>query len=285
MRTHLASLVFLVFSVFLVAFIALPALPARAAVDKNSAALVTELVTTSLDKEQRFEVLSSSDVRRQLEIEANKATLGCDADSSSCLAEIAGAMGAQLVVYGKLGTLDDVVILTLNLFDSAQAKAVGRVALKEKSLSALSDRVDGGVKELIAPFTAKLATSPDGAGGAGAARMKLLVLDIEPPDTGGTSGSAAAGASAAPSEPMSALFWGGVGGLAGGAVVGVVGALFLVFADGANKVAKGPGVDAIEADAAYDERDTFGALGLGGVGVGVVVLGAGAVMLGLSLTE
>ena len=283
MRTHLASLVFLVL-VFLVAFIALPALPARAAVDKNSAALVTELVTTSLDKEQRFEVLSSSDVRRQLEIEANKATLGCDADSSSCLAEIAGAMGAQLVVYGKLGTLDDVVILTLNLFDSAQAKAVGRVALKEKSLSALSDRVDGGVKELIAPFTAKLAASPDGAGGAGG-RVKLLVLDIEPPDTGGTSGSAAAGASAAPSEPMSALFWGGVGGLAGGAVVGVVGALFLVFADGANKVAKGPGVDAIEADAAYDERDTFGALGLGGVGVGVVVLGAGAVMLGLSLTE
>lgn len=250
---------------------------ASAAVDKNSAALVTELVTTSLDKEQRFDVLSSGDVRRQLEVEANRATLGCDANSSSCLAEIAGAMGAQLVVYGKLGTLDDVVILTLNLFDSSQSRAVGRVALKEKSLSALSDRVDGGVKELIAPFTAKLAT--DGA------RVKLLVLDIEPPDTAGASATGGGDGAGTPSEPMSALFWGGVGGLAGGAVVGVVGAVFLVLAGGANQAAKDDGVNAIEADAAYDDRDTLGAVGVGGVGVGVVVLGAGAVMLGLSFTE
>lgn len=45
---------------------------ARAAVDKNSAALITDLVTTSLDKEQRFEVLS---VRP--DVAAAKQVVGC----------------------------------------------------------------------------------------------------------------------------------------------------------------------------------------------------------------
>lgn len=255
------------------------AAPARAAVDKNSASLVTELVTTSLGREPRFEVLSSTDVRRQLEIEANRETLGCDADSSSCLAEIAGAMGAHLVVYGKLGTLDDVVILTLNLFDSSQAKAVGRVALKEKSLSALVDRVDAGVSELIAPFTAKLPA--DG-------KMKLLVLDIEPPAAGDTAVGASSGGGSAPPASggeLSAMFWGGVGGLAGGVAVGGLGLWAYTMASSAHEATKDEGLNAVEADARYDERDTFSALAVAGIGLGVVALGAGAVMLGLSLTE
>lgn len=246
--------------------------PARAEVDKNAAALITELVTTSLGKEARFDVLSSGDVRRQLEVEANRAVLGCDATSTSCLAEIAGAMGAQLVVYGKLGTLDDVVILTLNLFDSASARAVGRVAVKEKSLAALGDRVEPAVLELIAPFTAKMAA--DG-------KMKLLVLDLEPPEPPALPEAAAA----APAEPMSALFWSGIGGLAGGAVVGGIGVVLLVLAEQKNVNAKDPEVDAIAADGLYDERDALGGPALASLALGIGVIATGGVLLGLSFTE
>ena len=155
--------------------------PAAAVVDDNSAALVTDLVTAALAKEQGFEVLSSGDVRRQLELEANKQMLGCDANASSCLAEIAGAMGAQLVVYGKLGQLDDVVVLTLNLFDSTQGRAAGRVAMREPSLNALSAKVDGAVHELVAPFVAR-------TGGAGATTKLLVATD--PCETAGEDAAA-----------------------------------------------------------------------------------------------
>jgi hypothetical protein len=120
------------------------------AVDNNAAGLVTELVTTSLSHEPRFNVLASGDVRRQLELEANRAAIGCD-EQASCLAEIAGALGAKLVVYGKLETLDDLVVLTLNLFDSSASQAAGRVAVRASSLKDLAEKVDGAVAELIKP--------------------------------------------------------------------------------------------------------------------------------------
>jgi hypothetical protein len=249
------------------ALVALSVVGAAPVVTVNEAGLVTELVTAALGAEPRFEVLSSADVRRQLEIEADRRTLGCDENAQSCLAEIAGAMGAQLVVYGKLGALGDVIILTLNLFDSSQGKAVGRTVVKEPSLAKVSERVDGAVKELIAPYLAKL-----GADG----KAKLLVLDVEAPK------GAPEGAPAPPPEPvgsgppMLTLVGGGI------AVVGVLSLVGGGGALGVAALADGEADDVtlseVKANDAYDRRDLFGTIGAGGLTFGAVAALAGVAL-------
>ncbi|MDP2340483.1 MAG: hypothetical protein Q8O67_05980 [Deltaproteobacteria bacterium] len=242
---------------------------ARAAVDENSASLVTELVTAALGKEQGFEVLSSADVRRQLELEADKQSLGCDANASSCLAEIAGAMGAQLVVYGKLGELDDVVILTLNLFDSAQGRAAGRVAMREPNLKALSNKVDAAVAELVAPSVTKLVAGTT---------TKLLVLDIEAPKKV----AVVVVDPVPPPEPGDPLFSSGLVGVIGGVVVAGAGGVLTALAYASGADADDPKHDAIRANELYDQRDTFGVIGLATLAVGGAVVVVGGGLLGVA---
>lgn len=241
---------------------------AHAAVDENSAGLVTDLVTAALAKEPAFEVVSSADVRRQLELEAEKQASGCDANDA-CLAEIAGAMGAKLVVYGKLGSLDDVVVLTLNLFDSSQGRAAGRVVVREPSLKAISDKVDGAVHELVAPFVKD----------AGGARTKLLVLDVEAPKRLDGAGPVVVD-DEAPGDP---LFTGGLVGVVGGAVTGVVGAGLYGVAVLIDGDADNPDHDAVRANELYDQRDVVGKVGLGVGAVGALALVVGAGLLGVAV--
>ncbi|MDP2342802.1 MAG: hypothetical protein Q8O67_17735 [Deltaproteobacteria bacterium] len=246
---------------------------ASAAVDENSATLLTELVANALGTEARLEVVSSADLRRQLEVEANKQSLGCDASATSCLAEIAGAMGAQVVVYGKLGALSDgdkgdVVILTLNLFDSTQGRAVGRIALRDVSLAGLGAQVDDGVARLVAPFVLAL---PEGT------RAKLLVLDIEPPKK--------SEASVVVVEPVAAtppLFIAGVSGVVGGVVVAGLGVgLYFVAAD-RDRVGDDPTSDAIKSKDAYDARDRFGAASVIALALGGAAAVAGGIAVGFA---
>ncbi len=236
---------------------------AQAAVDARSATVLTELVTTALSHEPRLQVVSSADLRRQLEAEAERQTVGCDAESASCLAEIAGAMGAQLVVHGNIGVLagtqGDVVILTLNVFDSSQGRAVGRIALQDVSLAGLSTKVERGVQQLVAPLLHSL--------GEGKA-ARLLVMDIRPPQRN---------AAVVDEAPSSGLF--GWSSLAGGGVGLLGGVVLLVVAAEADRSADNPDLDAIEANDAYDRRDWLlissaiaGAIGAAALTVGGIVV-------------
>lgn len=261
-------------SAVVIAALAGPA--ARAAVDDNAASVVTELVTTALGKDPRLEVLSSADVRRQLELEANKQAVGCDDRGASCLAEVAGAMGAQLVVSGQLGQLDDVIILTLNLFDSAQGRAVGRVAVQETSLKALSARVDGAVQELTAPFVQKLAPG---------ATTRVLVLDIAAPKGESSSSSPSPVGATVEGPPPDPVFIGGLAGLGVGVIVAGIGAALYAVAVDVDGQADDPGTDAVAAAALYDERDAWAGAGLTALGVGGAVAVAGGVLVGLAVSE
>jgi hypothetical protein len=61
---------------------------------------VAGLIPVELAPVTSFDVLSTADVQQMVELEAEKAAMGC-ADNS-CLAELAGALGADLVVYGDV---------------------------------------------------------------------------------------------------------------------------------------------------------------------------------------
>jgi hypothetical protein len=127
-------------------------------IESDTAQTITDLITTELGTHSEFDTLSGEDIRRLMTLEGEKAAIGCDTDQS-CLAELAGAMGARFVVYGRLSTLGKVMVLQLNLFDAMSASAVGRVVLKARDLETFADTLDKSVNELIAPLLAQLNAS------------------------------------------------------------------------------------------------------------------------------
>lgn len=100
-----------------------------------------------------LEVLTGGDVRRLLELEATKMKAGCD---DSCLAEIAGAMGARYVLSAQLSRLSELHVLQLTLFDADEVRAVSRTSIREEGARALLEAVPAG----LAPVNAALGGAP-----------------------------------------------------------------------------------------------------------------------------
>lgn len=122
---------------------------AAAGLDAATVENITGLSAVILADDRRLDVLSGADVKRMAELEGEKQALGCTNDAS-CLAEVAGAMGAGLVVYGNGGKLGTLLNINLNLFDAAQARSVGRVAVQAKSLEELPEKLRPALAQLVA---------------------------------------------------------------------------------------------------------------------------------------
>lgn len=151
-----------------VAILSLLAIPADA-VTADEGRLLGNLLTATLGKDKRVEVVSAGEVRRALEFEGQRQELGCSTES--CLAEIAGALGADLVVFGDVGRLDDRVVLSLNLFDAKNGTTVGRAIADAESVGALRAHLDAAAHELLSGFlSTRRETAP---------RAKIVVLDLQ----------------------------------------------------------------------------------------------------------
>lgn len=132
--------------------------PASEVVDKPTLNTIASLMLVELSKNPGLDVISASDVKRLAELEGEKQQMGC-ADSS-CLAELAGAMGARYVVFGDVGRLGSLILLNLNLFDSSTATAVQRTTVQASGVEDLPQKLGPGVRALVAPlFGAKTATT------------------------------------------------------------------------------------------------------------------------------
>ena len=123
--------------------------PTGDVVDASTREAVASLVSIELAKYRGVDVVASSDVKKMAALEAEKQTMGCD-DAGACLAELAGAMGARFVVFGDTAKLGTLTVVNLSLFDSQQARAVGRVSIQVKGLEELPDRIGPAVRELAA---------------------------------------------------------------------------------------------------------------------------------------
>jgi hypothetical protein len=180
---------------------------AQGAGDAQTATTLTSLVTAELSNDARFDVLSSADVRQVVAFEAEKQALGCT-DDSSCLAEVAGAMGARYVVYGQLGRLGSIGVLTLNLFDSDKAQAISRSVVQAPDVEQFATKLPAAVASLVADVAV-----------AEGAQAKLLVLDVAP--------TAPADAGEPPPAVTASEGSGGLGVwfLVGGGAAGALGAL------------------------------------------------------------
>src|SRR5690606_26161542 len=102
-------------------------LKATEALAPSSRAL-TQVVAEQASRSSGYEIVSTEEIRAALEREAEMQLLGCD--DSGCLAEIAGALDAELLVSGVLEqTPDGAPVVTLSLLNTRALVTVNRVAL------------------------------------------------------------------------------------------------------------------------------------------------------------
>lgn len=117
-------------------------------VSEQEVKILNALVVQALSRHRDLAVLSSADIRQMVDLAAEQQTVGCD--TTSCLAEVAGAMGAAYVVYGQAGRLGDVIVVQLNLFDSATGVAVGREKVETSDMGGLPKLIEPAVDRLVA---------------------------------------------------------------------------------------------------------------------------------------
>lgn len=142
----------------------------RAEVSEGTAKTVDALVALSAgEAAPSYEVVSSADMRRMMDLEAARETADCT-DGESCMAEIAAALGAERVLFGTVGKLGDTTVITLDLFDAAENRAIGRRSIQSADMNTLPAAIRTGVSALLGTTV----VSPQDEATASGARPALL---------------------------------------------------------------------------------------------------------------
>lgn len=246
-------------------------------VDSGTVKTVQGLLVDTIAAQKTYDVLSGNDIRRVLEAEANKALLGCSDDS--CMAEVAGAMGAERVVYGSLGKLGDMYVVQLALFDSTEVKVLRRANIKEPELTQIPDRLPALVTRLLkVNSTSSVAAD-------------VSTISPDDPALGGANPDAKTDtAGNAISWPRMALLSAGGLGIAAGLGLGAMAVFigYLPLQQSLQDIAEAEadndldGAATAQDDADQQSSDLFL---FGGLGAGVVLLGVVGVVAGFIWSE
>ncbi|MFL5322074.1 MAG: hypothetical protein ACJ790_20600 [Myxococcaceae bacterium] len=97
-----------------------------AGIDPGTVTAITESLGAEIDRRGYFKSVTSKDVQTLLGVERQKQLVGCNDASSSCLSELAGALGAPYVLSGSVSKLGSAIQLTLQMLDVGKAQTVAR---------------------------------------------------------------------------------------------------------------------------------------------------------------
>lgn len=100
------------------------------------AAAFSYLLVAAADGVDRFRVISSKDITAVLGLERQRQLLGCSEDSS-CMTEIASALGAEFLLVASVGKVGENYLVSTRLMDTRSARAVGRGSAQVTEPSAL----------------------------------------------------------------------------------------------------------------------------------------------------
>jgi hypothetical protein len=158
-------------------------------VGKELAALISDTILQETHKLDGPRVIGMNEVQEILGLEAQKQMLGCN--ESSCMAELAGALGAEKVLTGWVGKVGESWLINLTVIDSRTTQVEAQA----------TERVTGGRGEefldLVGPMVEKL--FPDLAVANGQtrgvaptvkARARLMAPSANPLYAWGTGGAA-----------------------------------------------------------------------------------------------
>jgi hypothetical protein len=92
-------------------------------VDPLLATVLEDSLLTELRKMARSSVIGMKEIKEMLDLEAEKQSLGCAADAASCLAEVADAIGVDVLVLGSVAVVGGETVVGLRRLEQASASA------------------------------------------------------------------------------------------------------------------------------------------------------------------
>ena len=117
-------------------------------VEKGVTNLLVELIMSEVGKTGRFEVIGQKDIDKMLFWETNKQLKNCT--ESSCMMQIAGAMGAEYYVESSIGTVGDNYVISMKLIETMKVEIKGRsIRTIVKDENRLIKEVKEMVKEVL----------------------------------------------------------------------------------------------------------------------------------------
>lgn len=96
----------------------------RRGVDPVIARVVEEFLANETSRLAVFQVIGRDDIQRMFDHEQQKQMVGCDEDS--CLAEIGGALGVDLLLAGSMDTVGETTLISLKLINIRTAEVTRR---------------------------------------------------------------------------------------------------------------------------------------------------------------
>lgn len=141
----------------------------------RTARIVADNLVAELRKLNGVSVVGMSEVRSMLAAEADRQSVGCT-EGVSCLAEIADALGADILIAGRIGVLEGVSVLSIRRIDQARAQVVGTVEdrLQGTSGTELLAAIGPAVEKLFPEVAVKAGTE------RGVPKERALVLNPPP---------------------------------------------------------------------------------------------------------
>lgn len=154
--------------------------PTSSSVDEDTKKAIASVIVAELELLESVEVISATEIQKLANLEAQKQAVGCD--QTGCLAELAGAIGAELVVFGDVTKLGEISLLNLQLFDAATTRPVSRAQEQIERPEDMPMKVRMATRTLTAQLRTETTSSSLGLvilGGAGAAIfVGGLALDV-----------------------------------------------------------------------------------------------------------
>ncbi|MCK5690952.1 hypothetical protein KAI87_16845 [Myxococcota bacterium] len=99
--------------------------------------LLNELLLNEFSKTDRYHVIGGSDIKAMLAHESERAMMGCS--DVSCLVELGGALGADLLATASVGRIGKLFLVNLKILNIHKAEVVAR----------WSEQVEGGEEALL----------------------------------------------------------------------------------------------------------------------------------------
>jgi len=118
----------------------------------------SEHVATKLSEQSGLKVITSKEIAALLGAERQKQLLGCS-DGTECMAELAGALGTEVLLLGTLSKVGSGYVVTLKLVSTKEGAAFA--TLSERAATA--DDVLGVLERAANDFAAKLREKYGGA--------------------------------------------------------------------------------------------------------------------------
>lgn len=115
-------------------------------IDERLGEVFLDRFVTQLARGGRLSVVTQRDIQQVLGLERQKALSGCS--ESSCLAELAGALGVDMLLTGSLAKTGAGYTVTVRVRQASDATVVASVSERLKDDEALQDWLDAQAEEL-----------------------------------------------------------------------------------------------------------------------------------------